>query len=48
MIVARTKGLTYAAKVWALSIVQGNFAVAPRQTLLVPFAPHKSLFLHRG
>jgi hypothetical protein len=48
MIVARTKGLTYAAKVWALSIVQGNFAVAPRQTLLVRFAPHKSLFLHRG
>jgi hypothetical protein len=28
-IVARTQGYTYAAKVWALSLVQGPFSVNP-------------------
>jgi hypothetical protein len=31
-IVARTEGYTYAAKVWALFIVQGPFSVAPCET----------------
>jgi hypothetical protein len=31
--VPRTEGYTHAAKVWDLSIVQGPFSVAPRQTL---------------
>ena len=30
MMVARTEGYTYAAKVWALSLVQGPFSVAKR------------------
>jgi hypothetical protein len=30
--VARTEGYTYAAKVWAVSLVQGPFPVAPCQT----------------
>ena len=37
-IVARTHMHTYAAKVWALSIVQGPFSVAPCQTLTSRFA----------
>jgi hypothetical protein len=32
-IVARTRMYTYAANVWDLSIVQGPFPAAPRQTL---------------
>jgi hypothetical protein len=32
--VARTECYTYAANVWALSVVQGPFSVAPRQTLI--------------
>jgi hypothetical protein len=32
--VARTEGYTYAAKVWALCLVQGPFSVAPCQTLI--------------
>jgi hypothetical protein len=39
-IVARTEGYTYAAKVWALTLVQGPFSVAPCQ-------PNDSQLLHR-
>jgi hypothetical protein len=38
-IVARTKGYTYDAKVWALYLVEGPFSVAPCQTTLVRIAP---------
>jgi hypothetical protein len=34
-IVARTEGCTYAVKVWAVSLVQGPFSVAPCQTPIV-------------
>jgi hypothetical protein len=37
-IVARIEGYTYAAKGWAVSLVQGPFPVAPCQTLFVRFA----------
>jgi hypothetical protein len=43
-IVARTEGYTYAASVWDLSIVQGPFSVAPRQTLALRFAAFASLY----
>jgi hypothetical protein len=42
MMVARTEGYTYAVKVWALSLVQGSFSVAPCQTLVVRFASNIS------
>jgi hypothetical protein len=49
-IVARTAGYTYAAEVWASSLVQGPFSVAPSQTKppVVPFrfASNKSLHIH--
>jgi hypothetical protein len=35
MIVARTHMYTHAANVWDVSIAQGPFSVAPRQTLIV-------------
>jgi hypothetical protein len=38
-LVARTKGYTCDVGVWVLSIVQGPFSVAPRQTLFVVFQP---------
>jgi hypothetical protein len=34
-IVTRTEGYTYAARVWALCVVQGPLSVAPCQTLIV-------------
>jgi hypothetical protein len=37
-IVARAEGYTYAAKLWALCLVQGPFSVAPCQTLTYRFA----------
>jgi hypothetical protein len=43
--VARTEGYTYASKVWALSIVQGPFSVAPCQTLTSRFATFPSLYV---
>jgi hypothetical protein len=42
-IVARAGGYTYAAQVWALSIVQGAVSVAPCQTLTLRFATVASL-----
>jgi hypothetical protein len=42
-IVARTKGYTHAAKVWALSLVQGPVSVSPCQTLTLRFAAFASL-----
>jgi tRNA-binding EMAP/Myf-like protein len=42
-LVARTEGYTYAAKVWALCLVQGPFSVAPCQTLSLRFASNNSL-----
>jgi hypothetical protein len=42
MSVVCTEGCTYAAKVWALCLVQGAFSVAPCQTLIVRFATNAS------
>ena len=44
-IVARTEGYTYAAKVWALCLVQAPFSVAPCQTLIVRFAIFSPLYV---
>jgi hypothetical protein len=43
-IVARTEGCTYDANVWDVSIVQGPFSVAPRQTQCERFATFSSLY----
>ena len=43
-LIARTKGYTYAAKVWAFRLVQEPLAVAPCQTPIVRIASNKSLF----
>jgi hypothetical protein len=42
--VARTEGYTYAAKVWAMCLVQGPFSVAPCQTLIDRFATFSPLY----
>jgi hypothetical protein len=42
--VTRTEGYTHAANVWALSVVQVPFSVAPCQTLIVRFATFVSLY----
>jgi hypothetical protein len=46
--VARTKGYTYGASGWDLSIVQGPFSVAPCQTLTLRFATFASLNRRRS
>jgi hypothetical protein len=43
-IVARTEGYTYAAKVWALTVVQGRFSVALCETLALWLATFSSLY----
>jgi hypothetical protein len=42
--VSRTEGYMYAAKVRALSVVQGPFSVAPCQALIIRFATFTSLY----
>ena len=37
------EGYTYAAEVWALSMVQGTFSVTPCPTLMLRFATFASL-----
>jgi hypothetical protein len=41
--VARTHMYTYDANVWAVSLIQGPFSAAPRQTLTLRFATFASL-----
>ena len=43
-IVARTEGYTFAAKVWALSIVQRPVSVAPCETLIVTIRNFSTLW----